>query len=150
MSDILQRIVAVKRDEISVARRRRDMAALRRDAETLGGAGLHAEVSGLGDYFAEDEMDALRMCREVISHLNWRKQRPTPPLVPERPPYDPAALLALVSRARRQPAAVRGVTARSTAARRLAGVRARAPGRGFPPLSVPTHCRFFLSLGSLA
>ena len=50
MSDILQRIVAVKRDEIGVARRRRDMAALRRDAETLGGqrdfvGGLRGKVS---------------------------------------------------------------------------------------------------------
>ena len=50
MSDILQRIVAVKRDEIGVARRRRDMAALRRDAETLGGqrdfvGGLRDKVS---------------------------------------------------------------------------------------------------------
>ena len=39
------------------------------DDEMLGGARLHAEVSGLGDYFAEDEMDAIRMCREVVSHL---------------------------------------------------------------------------------
>ena len=30
------------------------------DDETLGGAQMHAEVSGLGDYFADDEMDALR------------------------------------------------------------------------------------------
>ena len=37
MSDILDRIVAVKRDEISLARRRRDLASLRRDAESLGG-----------------------------------------------------------------------------------------------------------------
>ncbi len=37
MSDILQRIVAVKRDEIAAARRRRDPGSLRRDAETLGG-----------------------------------------------------------------------------------------------------------------
>jgi indole-3-glycerol phosphate synthase len=35
--DILQQIVAVKRDEISLARRRRDLASLRRDAESLGG-----------------------------------------------------------------------------------------------------------------
>jgi len=46
------------------------------DDESLGGAALHAEVSGLGDYFAEDEMDALRICREVVSHLNWRKAGP--------------------------------------------------------------------------
>ncbi|MBC8058865.1 MAG: indole-3-glycerol phosphate synthase TrpC [Rhizobiales bacterium] len=37
MSDILDKIVAVKRDEISLARRKRGLASLRRDAEQLGG-----------------------------------------------------------------------------------------------------------------
>ena len=37
MSDILDKIVAVKRDEISLARRQRDLASVRRDAEQLGG-----------------------------------------------------------------------------------------------------------------
>ena len=37
MTDILDRIVAVKRDEISLARRKRDLASVRRDAEQLGG-----------------------------------------------------------------------------------------------------------------
>ena len=37
MSDILEKIVAVKRDEISAAKRKRDFASLRRDAEQLGG-----------------------------------------------------------------------------------------------------------------
>jgi acetyl-CoA carboxylase carboxyltransferase component len=46
------------------------------DDETLGGAQMHSEVSGLSDYLAEDEMDALRICREVVSHLNWSKKRP--------------------------------------------------------------------------
>lgn len=36
-SDILNRIVEVKRDEILAARARRDLASLRRDAESLGG-----------------------------------------------------------------------------------------------------------------
>ena len=48
------------------------------DDETLGGAALHAEVSGLGDYFAEDEMDALRLCRGVVSHLGVVKPGPEP------------------------------------------------------------------------
>jgi acetyl-CoA carboxylase carboxyltransferase component len=82
------------------------------DDETLGGARLHAEVSGLGDYFAEDEMDAIRMCREVVSHLNWRKTGPGPSLRPDEPVYDPEDLLGIVSRDLRQPVDVRDVIAR--------------------------------------
>jgi acetyl-CoA carboxylase carboxyltransferase component len=82
------------------------------DDETLGGARLHAEVSGLGDYFAEDEMDAIRMCREVVSHLNWRKRGPGPSLRSDEPLYDPEDLLGIVSRDLRQPVDVRDVIAR--------------------------------------
>ena len=49
------------------------------DDETLGGAKMHSEVSGLSDYLAEDEMDALRLCRSVVSHLHWVKEGPSPP-----------------------------------------------------------------------
>ena len=55
------------------------------DDETLGGADLHAEVSGLGDYYADDEMDAIRICREVVSHLNWHKHGPRRPSHVEEP-----------------------------------------------------------------
>ncbi|HEY4066534.1 MAG TPA: indole-3-glycerol phosphate synthase TrpC [Burkholderiaceae bacterium] len=53
MSDILDKIVAVKRDEISLARRRRDLLSLRRDAESLGGLrdfikGLRAKIAAGG------------------------------------------------------------------------------------------------------
>jgi len=82
------------------------------DDESLGGAALHAEVSGLGDYFAEDEMDALRICREVVSHLNWRKAGPEALLPAEEPAYDAEELLGLVSRDLRQPVDVRDVIAR--------------------------------------
>jgi acetyl-CoA carboxylase carboxyltransferase component len=82
------------------------------DDETLGGAQLHAEVSGLGDYFAEDEMDAIRMCREVVSHLNWRKAGPDPSFEPHEPVYDAEELLGIVSRDLRQPVDVRDIVAR--------------------------------------
>jgi acetyl-CoA carboxylase carboxyltransferase component len=82
------------------------------DDETLGGARVHAEVSGLADYFAEDEMDAIRMCREVISHLNIDKlDMPAMP-APEEPVHDPEELLGLVSRDLRQPVDVREVIGR--------------------------------------
>ena len=37
------------------------------DAESLGGAEMHARISGLGDYLAEDELDGIRILREVMS-----------------------------------------------------------------------------------
>ena len=82
------------------------------DDETLGGAQMHAEVSGLGDYFADDEMDAIRMCREVVSHLNWRKHGPPASLQSDEPVYDAEELLGIVSRDLRQSVDVRDVLAR--------------------------------------
>ncbi len=82
------------------------------DDETLGGARMHAEISGLGDYLAEDEMDALRMCREVVSHLNWRKKGPGPSFENDAPRYDQEELLGIVSRDLRQSVDVRDVLAR--------------------------------------
>jgi acetyl-CoA carboxylase carboxyltransferase component len=82
------------------------------DDETLGGAQMHAEVSGLGDYFAEDEMDAIRMCREVVSHLNRRKKGPEASLSADEPVYHSDDLLGIVSRDLRQPVDVRDIFAR--------------------------------------
>jgi acetyl-CoA carboxylase carboxyltransferase component len=44
------------------------------DDESLGGAEMHARVSGLADYLAEDERDALRIGRRIVARLNWRKR----------------------------------------------------------------------------
>jgi len=82
------------------------------DDETLGGADLHAEVSGLGDYYAVDELDALRICREVVSHLDWHKPGPPPSFRADPPAHDPEELLGLVSRDLKQPVEIREVIAR--------------------------------------
>jgi len=82
------------------------------DDETLGGAQMHAEISGLGEYLAEDEPDALRLCREVMSHLNWRKPGPAPTLRPDEPVLDPEELLGLMSPDLRRPVDVRDVIGR--------------------------------------
>jgi acetyl-CoA carboxylase carboxyltransferase component len=44
------------------------------DDESLGGAEMHARVSGLADYLAEDEHDAIRIGRRIVARLNWRKR----------------------------------------------------------------------------
>ncbi len=82
------------------------------DAETLGGAAMHAEVSGLGEYLAEDEHDALRLCREVVSHLNWRKAGPPASLSGDEPLYDAEELLGIVSADLKRPVDVHDVIAR--------------------------------------
>jgi acetyl-CoA carboxylase carboxyltransferase component len=82
------------------------------DDESLGGAQMHAEISGLGEYLAEDEQDACRLCREVISHLNWRKPGPPPSLRTDEPIHDPEELLGLVSPDLRRPVDVRELIGR--------------------------------------
>jgi acetyl-CoA carboxylase carboxyltransferase component len=48
------------------------------DDESLGGAEMHARTSGLADYLAEDEHDAIRIGRRIVARLNWRKARTSP------------------------------------------------------------------------
>jgi acetyl-CoA carboxylase carboxyltransferase component len=48
------------------------------DDESLGGAEMHARTSGLADYLAVDEYDALRIGRRIVARLNWRKANPSP------------------------------------------------------------------------
>ena len=47
------------------------------DDESLGGAEMHARVSGLADYLAQDEHDAIRIGRRIVARLNWRKHSPS-------------------------------------------------------------------------
>src|ERR1700756_4317530 len=39
--------------------------------EELGGAEMHTSISGLGDYLAEDDRDALRIARQIMLKLEW-------------------------------------------------------------------------------
>ena len=80
------------------------------DAE-LGGAEMHHTVSGLCDYLAEDDADAIRIGREVVANLG----RPTHRVerdAPEDPRYDPDELLGIVPSDLRVPFDIREVIAR--------------------------------------
>ncbi|HXA57812.1 MAG TPA: carboxyl transferase domain-containing protein [Streptosporangiaceae bacterium] len=65
------------------------------DDEELGGAEMHARQSGLADYMAADEQDALRLGRQIVKRLGHRKQGPKPGAVME-PRYDEEELLGIV------------------------------------------------------
>lgn len=82
------------------------------DDESLGGADMHARVSGLADYFALDEPDALRTARRVVARLNWRKQGPAPAARYDPPRYDEDELLDIVPADLKTPFDPRDVIAR--------------------------------------
>ena len=80
--------------------------------EELGGAAMHAEVSGLADYFATDELDCLRIGRQIVADLHWRKEGPSPSVSADPPHYDPDELLGVASADLRVPFDPREVLAR--------------------------------------
>ncbi len=92
--------------------------------EELGGAEMHSRVSGVSDYLAQDERDAIRIGREIVAQLNWRKLGWSRRVPVEAPRYDPEELLGVTSIDVRKPFDVKEVIAR--ARRRLALPRVQA------------------------
>jgi len=79
------------------------------DGETLGGARMHARVSGVTDYLAASETDALARMRRIVGHLNWpvtghAARRPVRP-----PGGDPAEIGEIVGTDLKRPYDVREV-----------------------------------------
>jgi acetyl-CoA carboxylase carboxyltransferase component len=82
------------------------------DDEELGGAEMHARVSGLADYLAVDEVDAIRLGRQIVRRLNRRKLGPSPAPSYDEPLYDADDLLGLIPTDLREPFDPRDVLAR--------------------------------------
>jgi acetyl-CoA carboxylase carboxyltransferase component len=82
------------------------------DDESLGGAEMHARTSGLADYFALDELDAIRIGRQVVRRLNHRKRGPGPRGSAAAPLYDPEHLIGVPSADMRVPFDPRDVLSR--------------------------------------
>ena len=79
--------------------------------EELGGAEMHTSISGLGDYLAEDDRDALRIAREIMAALEW--DRPATARSDVRPPrYDQEELLGIMPMDHKRPVDMRQVIAR--------------------------------------
>lgn len=67
------------------------------DDESLGGAAMHSKISGVSDYLAEDEVDGIRIAREIVQYI-----RPADDMQPDKcavvePLYDPNEILGIIS-----------------------------------------------------
>jgi 3-methylcrotonyl-CoA carboxylase beta subunit len=81
-------------------------------AEELGGAEVHSRVSGVTDYYAQNDTHALAMARQIEAGLNGSRQAAGEVREPREPRYDPAELSGVVPADLRQPYDVREVIAR--------------------------------------
>jgi acetyl-CoA carboxylase carboxyltransferase component len=94
-------------------------------AEDLGGADVHTRLSGVADYFADDDEQALAYVRQIVGNLNRHKTAPWPTQSPEEPRYDPAELYGIVPADGRKQYDVREVIARVVDGSRLDEFKSR-------------------------
>ena len=98
--------------------------------EELGGAEMHSKVSGLSDYFADDEHEAIRMGRDIVAHFNWRKLGYGPTRPATDPIHDPDEILGVIPADLRVPFDMREILART-----LDGSSSRSTRRSTAPRS---------------
>jgi len=81
--------------------------------EELGGAEMHAKVSGLAEYLAENDGHGIQICRELINRLQWNDNCPLPPKRDFLEPiYDPDELAGVIPTDYRTPYDMRELVAR--------------------------------------
>jgi geranyl-CoA carboxylase beta subunit len=81
--------------------------------EDLGGAEMHTSISGLGDYLAEDDRDAIRIAREILATIDWHRDTPPDPPRTYKPPrYDAEELLGVMPMDHKRPVDMKQIIAR--------------------------------------
>ena len=81
--------------------------------EELGGAEMHATISGLGEYLTEDDADGIRIAREIMTKLPWNSQLPVGRQKSfKKPRYSPDEIAGIVPVDYRKPYDVRDLMAR--------------------------------------
>jgi acetyl-CoA carboxylase carboxyltransferase component len=81
-------------------------------AEDLGGADVHTRVSGVADYFAENDPHALAITRRILANVPAAKHAPWDILAARDPRFDPLELYGIVPPDLRRQIDVREVIAR--------------------------------------
>jgi geranyl-CoA carboxylase beta subunit len=81
--------------------------------EELGGAEMHTRISGLGDYLAEDDRDAIGIARDIVANLNWDRPQSDDAAAQARGPlYDAEELLGIMPMDHKRPVDMKQVIAR--------------------------------------
>ena len=81
-------------------------------AEELGGAEVHARVSGVTDHYAQNDLHALAIARRIVANLNRRKEVTLALREPREPLHEADEIYGVVSADARKPYDVREVIAR--------------------------------------
>ena len=81
-------------------------------AEELGGADVHARVSGVADHYANDDSHALELTRRIVTHLNRKKEIGVELREPREPLYEAAELHGVVPADTRKSFDIREIIAR--------------------------------------
>ncbi|GAC1629876.1 MAG: geranyl-CoA carboxylase subunit beta [Nevskia sp.] len=81
--------------------------------EDLGGAEMHTQIAGTGEFLAENDADGIRIAREIVRNLDWNRNKPALPLREVRAPlYEVEELCGVVPADYRKPYDCREVIAR--------------------------------------
>ena len=81
-------------------------------AEDLGGGDVHTRLSGVADHLAHNDMHAIALARQAVSHLNQKKALPLFPQAPAAPKFDASELYGVIPTDTRKPFDVREIIAR--------------------------------------
>ena len=94
-------------------------------AEALGGADVHTRLSGVADYYAEDDEEALHLARTIVSTVPVRTRAAVDRVTPEDPACDPREIYGVIPEDLRKPWDVREVIARMVDGSRFDEFKAR-------------------------
>jgi 3-methylcrotonyl-CoA carboxylase beta subunit len=94
-------------------------------AEELGGGYVHTQSSGVADHLADDDEDALKICRRIFSNVPPTRPYALHMSEPEEPAYDPQEIYGIVPADTRKPYDVREVIARVVDGSRFDEFKAR-------------------------
>lgn len=81
-------------------------------ANELGGAEVHTQKSGVADYYAHNDEEAILMARQIVSTLNWKPEYKTTICSPKEPLYQQEDIYGIIPADIRKPYDVREIILR--------------------------------------